>query len=172
MAFRFSDKNKPVEKQKIYTGPMKIECNGMLVFTPKDVVEIANYIEDNDIHDMEGLVEYLEGKVGCNRLLKYLKLILEQGIAVKPKYNIRPITEKCLVENGKFKISYVPLLMGTGYFVANLVVVRLLDENGKLTNQYEMFDDVEVDDVNLVCTIPDSNIKGIASVTYFTVANN
>jgi hypothetical protein len=143
-------------------------------FTTKDIIELQQAIVNDRIYDLEGLIEYLNGKFKCNKIVEFLSKIYEEGVKYTPKFNFKPITEKCIVKNGVFKITNTPFAMENSYFVNNLVVVRLFDDEGNLTNSYEFFDDVEVNTYNLECKLKDdimdtTKINGIASVSYFTL---
>jgi len=143
-------------------------CDMNVTFTAKDIVELQQVIVNNNIYTIEGLVEYFNNKFTCNKVIDFLKLLYREGIKLTPKLEFKPITEKCLVTNGEFKLKRRPLAMDDSYFINNLVVVRLFNEDGELTNMYEFYDDVDVDLNNLKCKLSKDTVNGIASVSYFT----
>jgi len=145
-------------------------CKDGILFTAQDIIEISNVMKERNIHTIEGLVEYFNSKYNCNKVVDLLKALYFEGIKVSPEFNFKPVTEKCLVTNGVFKLSKPPIAMEDSYFINNLVVVRLFDEDKNLTNAYEFFDDPEVDLSNLTVKI-DTDKSGIASVSYFTLTD-
>jgi len=150
--------------------PINIDlCQEGIYFTSKDILEVEQVLLEGEVYTIQGLVEYFNGKLKCNNIIKLLEQLVDEGLKYAPKFNIKPVTEKCEVTNGQFKLTQQPIPMQDSYFINNLVVVRLKDENNNLTNQYEFFDDVKVDPNTLMCTIKDStHINGVASVSYFT----
>jgi len=146
--------------------------SGGVLFTTDDIVELHQAITTGEIYSIEGLIDYFNAKHKCNEIVELLKKVLENGVKIVPKVNLNPITEKCEVVNSKFKLSRVPLQMGHSFFINNLVVVRLKDKDGNLTNAYNMYDDVDVKLDTLECQIPEDNINGIASVSYFAMVDD
>lgn len=135
-----------------------------MFFTPTDIIELMQYFEGgNGRYNIVGLVEYFNKKFNCNRITELLNGVVSKGIEYTPKVIFRPVTEKCTVINGEFKISNKPYVMDTFPFLNNLVVVK--DTNGG----YMFFDDVKFNIDTLICFLNDIDIQGTATVSYFVI---
>ena len=161
-----------VDQSNLTIPPVVNNCyNDGIYFTAEDIVEFKEMLEEfykrnpNKDFTIEDLVNYFNNKYECNKLVDILKNIVEKGLEIKPKLAFLPITEKCEVTKGKFKLSRKPLRMGEYYFLNNLVLVRYED------GTYDFYSDVKVNEETLICDLGNESINGTCFVSYNYLTN-
>jgi len=133
-------------------------------FTSEDIVKLNEYFTLNkNRYSIEGLVQFFESQLGCNRIVSLLNEVITRGMKVIPNVIFHPVTEKCIIENGVFNITQTPYYMGDSIFINDLIVVKLSD------GTYEFYDDVEKDLVSLKCKLGNETLSGTATVSYFVL---
>ena len=132
-------------------------------FTSEDIITMNEYFNAGNNYSLEGLIQFFDARIGCNRVVRLLNDVISRGIKIMPQILFHPVTEKCVLENGEFTINQVPYSMGDSIFINNLIVVKNSD------NTYDFYDDVEFDLVNLKCSLNDKNAHGTATVSYFVL---
>ena len=149
------------------TKQMKIEdpCDNKIkaFFTSEDLVSTMEYFKDGNTYTLQGMIQYFNAKYKCNRIVKLLREVLDNGIKILPKVMFTPVTEKCKVKDNKFALSQRPYKMGDYYFLNNLVHIKYLDGTS------DFFDNVEYDEELMVCNVPDASGDGFAYVSYFVL---
>ena len=132
-------------------------------FTSEDIIKVNEFFNTRNKYSLDGLVQYFDGKLGCNRVAKILNDVIQRGIKLTPNIVFHPITEKIKLTNGEFTLSQQPYFMGSSIFINNLIVVKLT--NGK----YVFHDDVDFNSDNLKCLLSDKTINGTVTVSYFVL---
>jgi len=133
-------------------------------FTSEDIIKLNEYFTLNkNSYSLEGLVQYFDSQLGCNRLVSLLNEVISRGLKIMPNILFHPVTEKCEISNGYFSITQKPYYMGDSVFINNLIVVKLSD------GTYKFYDDVEIDLVSLRCNLMDGTLHGTATVSYFVL---
>lgn len=154
------------DNQNLTIKPKTTNCiNDDMTFTSKDLLDFKQAIENfskntNQNMNIKDMVNYFNNHFECNKIIDILKSIVNIGLEIKPKLAYLPTTEKCIVKNGKFKLSFQPLKMNEYYFLNNLVVVKYED------NTFDFFTNITVDLDTKVCDLNNPNINGECYVSY------
>lgn len=131
-------------------------------FTSEDIIRMKDYLLNENNPSIKGLVQYFNAKIEYNRIADLLEDIITQGVSLVPKIVFKPVTETCIVTDGKFTLTQNPYHMDGFYFLNNLVVMK--NDDGS----YDFFDDAKVDIDTLECTI-DTTKDGKVTVSYFVI---
>jgi len=163
------DIKKMIENTGVVDDPEKVK----LYFTANDLLDIYNMAKDNNIKTLEGLVQYLNGKFKCNDVITFFKVLIDKGIEIKNELNIKAITEKREVKNGKFTLTNVPIDCGGYYFFMDMVRVKYKKDPNSETDidTQGFYEDVEVNLDTLECYLGE-DVDGVAIVTYFVNIEN
>jgi len=133
-------------------------------FTSEDIIKLNEYFTLNkNTYSIEGLIQFFEAKVGCNRVASILNELINNGVKIMPNIVFHPVTEKRTIKDGCFTITQQPYYMGDSIFINNLIVVKLFD------GTYDFYDDVEIDLVGLKCNLKNEKLSGTATVSYFVL---